>query len=292
MNRGIIDAGLDPVFLAFGIDSRALLGQGGESWVFALDHQRVARVNRPGASRAQVDGRTALLAELGHSSKNVPFAIPEVFDTVAIAEYIVTIERRLPGRPLIQLLAGSVGEPRANLIRAYLAVAGQIGDLAIHRPWYGDLLSANAIRTSSYPAYLEQRAAQSLKAAGPAFKKVDPQQLAAALPRPNANALVHLDVFPGNMLAEEDVITAVLDFGAPSMMGDRRLDPLTAAVYLDPSITPTATGADREVAQEWLVKRNLADYFSAAQNWIAAYWSFAQDDVSLYNWCRTILVPC
>ena len=285
-----VDAGLAPVFLALGIEPHALLGQGGESWVFALDDRRVARINRPGAGRAQVDGRTALLAELGHSSKKVPFAIPEILDTVTLEEYIITIEHRLPGRPLIQLLAESAGDARADLIRAYLEAADQIGDLAIHRPWYGDLLSANAIRASSYPTYLEQRAAQSLKAAGPAFKNVDPLQLAAALPRPDASALVHLDAFPGNMLAEEASITAVLDFGASAMIGDRRLDPLTAAAYLDPSITPTATAADREVAQDWLVARDLAGYFTAVQNWIAAYWSFAQDDISLHNWCRTILV--
>lgn len=274
----------------FGIEPHALLGQGGESWVFALDDARIARINRPGAGRNQVDSRTALLAELGRSSEKLPFAIPTILDTAEIEGYIITTERRLPGRPLIELLAEVSGTMRTTLIRAYLEAAVQIGDLTIHRPWYGDLLASNAIRTNTYHQYLEQRAAQSLKAAGPAFKNVNPAQLAASLPAPDKKSLVHLDAFPGNMLAEGTTITAVLDFGAPSMIGDRRLDPVTAAVYLDPAMTPTAAEADRAVAQEWLEEHGLAGYFTAVQNWIAAYWSFAKDDISLYRWCKSILV--
>jgi Ser/Thr protein kinase RdoA (MazF antagonist) len=278
------------IFEVFGIDSHALLGQGGESWVFALDDERVARINRPGTGRVQVDGRTALLAELEHSSAKVPFAIPAVLDTVVIEGSIITVERRLPGRPLIQLLAGTSGAARADLINAYLEAANQIGDLAIQRPWYGDLLNTDAIRTDSYHEYLAQRAAQSLKAAGPDFKHIDPAQLAGALPEPHKKALVHLDAFPGNMLADGSAITAVLDFGASVIAGDRRLDPLAAAVYLDPAITPSANEADRAVAQEWIAARGLAGYFTAVKLWIAAYWSFATDDINLYRWCRKILI--
>lgn len=275
---------------ALGATSPTLLGQGGESWVYALDADRVARINRPGASRAQVDSRTALLAEIGRSSAKVPFAIPAVLDTLEIAEAIITIEPRLPGRPLIDHLAGVSDETRTALIRAYLEAAAQIGDLAVHRPWYGDLLAASATRTSSYHDYLQRRAARSLQAAGPAFASIAAAPLAAALPQPAGKALVHLDAFPGNMLAEGATITAVLDFGATCLIGDRRLDPLAAAVYLDPAITPTATAADRQTAREWLIAQGLAPHFTAVQNWLAAYWSFAADDVNLYRWCQKILL--
>ena len=164
--KGCKDDGLARVLDAFGIDSHALLGQGSESWVFALDDARIARINRPGTSRVQVDSRTALLAELGYSIEKVPFAVPVILDTIEIKGHIITIERRLPGRPLIQLLGESAGEALAVLIRAYLEAAAQIGDLVVGRPWYGDLLHTDTIRTSSYAAYLEKRAAQSLKAAG------------------------------------------------------------------------------------------------------------------------------
>ncbi len=168
--------------------------------------------------------------------------------------------------------------------------AAQIGNLTIERPWYGEIMAANDIRTTSFHDYLEKRAVQSLKTAGHEFKAVDPIQLAAALPEPDKPAFVHLDAFPGNMLADGETITAVLDFGVSTIIGDRRFDPLTAVFYLAPSITPTANDRDRSVAQEWLTVYDLISHFAAVQNWIAAYWSFATDDISLHRWCRTILV--
>jgi hypothetical protein len=285
-----IETDLFPVLKSLGIDSHALLGQGGESWVCALDNACVARINRPGSSRAQVDSRSELLAELGHSSGKVSFTIPSVLDTTEIKGFIITIERRLPGRPLIELLAETTGTKRTTLIHAYLEAAAQIGNLTIHRPWYGDLLSSDGIRTTTYHDYLRQRAAQNLKAAGPSFRNVNAVKLAAALPQPYEKSLVHLDAYPGNMLVEGDRISAVLDFGAPSLIGDRRLDPITAAIYLDPAMTPTTIETDLLVAKDWLSGRELAGHYTAVRNWIAAYWSFASDDVSLHNWCWNILV--
>ncbi len=38
----------------------------------------------------------------------------------------------------------------------------------------------------------------------------------------------------------------MIDIGASSLVGDRRLDPIGSAVYLsDPHVTPTATAQDR-----------------------------------------------
>ncbi len=281
---------LTPVLKALGTCEEALLGQGGEALVFALDEGRIARVSRPGTSRVAVEGRKNLLAELGQSADKVPFHIPMVLDTLVIEDSLVTIEKRLPGRPMSEELATLTGEARDALIRNYLETAAKIGDLALNRPWYGELLGTKPIRTHSFQAYLEKRAWQSLQTGGQEFAAVDSAKLAMALPEPSRAAFVHLDAFPGNMLAEGENITAVIDFGVAAIIGDRRLDPLTAAVYLTPAITPGATNRDRSAAQEWLVVNGLADLYPPVQNWIAAYWSFAKDDLDLYQWCETILI--
>ncbi len=282
--------GLSQVRDKLGLSSEDLLGKGGEAWVLAFDDERIVRINRGGASRADVDGRTALLSELGQNADQLPFAIPTILDTLEIDGYIVTIEKRLPGRPLDQVLAEQKGESRETLVRAYLDTASQIGDLILDRPWFGDIADTNAIRTITFQEYLEKRAAQSLKAAGPEFQSIDPVLLAAMFSEPDEAAFVHLDAFPGNMMAEGERVTAVLDFGASAIMGDRRLDPLAAAVYLAPAITPIATDRDRAVAQEWLAERALVGLCPAVERWLAAYWSFAQDDISLYQWCQMVLL--
>ena len=76
-------------------------------------------------------------------------------DTIEIAGSVVTIERRLPGRPMNQLLGKLAGEARDSLIRAYLEAASQIGDIIVDRPWYGDLLGKDPVHTAYFRAYLE-----------------------------------------------------------------------------------------------------------------------------------------
>jgi hypothetical protein len=284
------DAVLLRVLRVFGVGSDALLGSGGEASVYALDHDRVLRVHHRGTSREGVEGRRALLSELGKSAARVPFAVPTVLDTTACEGRFVTIEPRLPGRPLTETLGESSGDDRVSLVRAYLDAAAAIGDLVIRRPWYGELSDAGAIRTETFREYLEKRAARSLSGAGREFGGIDPRELAAALPEPAQAALVHMDAFPGNMLAEHGQVTAVLDFGTVSIVGDRRLDPLTAAAYLAPLITPTATDSDLRVARQWLADRGLDDLYEPALRWIAAFWSVARDDLRLHRWCRSILL--
>jgi hypothetical protein len=76
-----------------------------------------------------------------------------------------------------------------------------------------------------------------------------------------------------------------------ALVGDRRLEPLAAVAYLHPNITPTASDADRALAQAWLAERNLVPLYEPARRWLAAFWSIARDDRKLHEWCREILLP-
>jgi len=220
----------------------------------------------------------------------VPFAMPETLETLEREGCIVVLERRLPGRPLRELLGEASGSARQALVRANLEAAARIGDVALDRPWYGDLCSPAPIHTETFREYLETRAARNLARAATPFPGVDAGELARALPEPEAPALVHLDAFGGNMLAEGESITAVIDFGTVSIAGDRRIDPLAAAAYLEPPITPDATDADRSVAREWLAERGLDGLYTPARRWLAAFWSVAMDDPTLDRWCRSVLL--
>lgn len=122
------------------------------------------------------------------------------------------------------------------------------------------------------------------------FEGIDPARLAAALPEPDRPSLVHLDLYPGNVLVEGQEVTAVIDFGGLPIMGDARLDPLSAVIYLTPFITPTATDRDRSLAREWLQAQDLDELFEPAERWLAARWSFATGDVRLHRWCQRVLL--
>jgi Ser/Thr protein kinase RdoA (MazF antagonist) len=284
------DRALSPVLSVLGISASHRLGQGGEAVVYALDADRVARIHRRGTRLAQVEARSALLAELADSADRVPFAIPEVLETRQIHGHSVTIEPRLPGSCLQDALAASRGAGRAALVRSYLEAAAQIGALEIGRSWCGDLCRADAVRTETPRTYLAERAASSLRQAGREFQAIDARALADALPDPSRVSVVHLDAFPGNMLTDGRRVTAVLDFGVFSIRGDPQLDVLQAAVYLQAPMTPNASEGDRELARAWLGERELEPYLEAAERWTAAFWSQWHDDARLHRWCRSILL--
>lgn len=284
------DTELAPVLAALGVSDIQRLGGGSEASVYALDPAHVARIHRLGVSDERVAFRSALLAEIAHSAHRVPFALPTVVEERTVAGRFVTVERRLPGEPLDAALGRIDGAARERLIRRYLDAVAQIGTLTVDRPWFGDLRESDAVRAPTFRAYLVERAARSLADAGPAFARIDPAALASALPEPPERSLVHFDAFAGNVLADGDKITAILDFGTASLIGDPRLDPLAAVVYLAPEITPAATDQDRAVAAAWLAERGWDSLRVPAERWMAAYWAFATDDTELHAWCRRILM--
>lgn len=92
-------------------------------------------------------------------------------------------------------------------------------------------------------------------------------------------SFVHLHAFAGNILTDGVRVTAVIDFGASCLAGDRRLDPIASAVYLsDRHVTPTATARDVDAALAWLRMNGLAEWLEPGRRWLAAYWSFEADD--------------
>jgi len=203
-----------------------------------------------------------------------------------------TVEQRLHGASVLEQLQHVEGPGRARLIEAHLEAAAALGDLHLEpRGWYGDLIAEQPIRTPTWRDYLEARAAASLERSVPALRDVDPVAIAADLPDPSRATFVHLDAFAGNMLAVNGEISAVLDVGPTSLFGDRRLDPLAAAVYLSsPEITGAVTPHDLDVARSWLRAARLDDWFEPARRWLAAYWAFAVDDRPLQDLCHLVLL--
>ncbi len=277
---------------AFGVGPQALLGRGNEAAVYALDSDRVLRVLHPGEDTDQLTRTEALLRDLVTSA--VPFQLPEILEIGRIGTQGYAIERRLPGRSLLERLTAKDNAPRDELIEAYLETAWTLADLR-PRGWayYGELAAPEPLRAKTWRQFLAARADRSLATARSPLDQVDGAALAADLPEPASAEFVHLDAFAGNMLTDGAVITAVLDIGYPCVAGDRRVNPLAAAVYLElrPQMVAIGTARDRQVARAWLRSAGLLDLLDPVRRWLAAYWAFAVDDDPLQAWCRSVLLP-
>lgn len=298
--QGPDDPGLDNVLRHLGVPASALLGHGGEARVYAIDDERVVRVIHPGGSCDHIRERQTLVDELARAP--MPFALPEVLDCGTVDGRSYAIERRLTGRSVTAELGRLDRRERDRLVEHHLDAARALGDLRLDdRGWYGDLLASTPVRADGWLDYLTAKAADGLERA-PGFEAIDPARLAADLADLAASdqtgptgdvegSFVHLDAFGGNMLAVGSTVTAVIDIGASSIRGDRRLDPLSAAVYLcAPPITPEADDGDRRVAERWLADAGLLDHLEPARRWLAAFWAWASDDRVLHRWCRSVLL--
>jgi putative membrane protein len=284
------DAALLSVLRTFGITPEDKVGQGGEAQVYRVGNDRVLRVLHGGANAEAAWRRRALVEELRQAQP--PFALPDVLEIGQEAGRVYVVEQRLPGRSLLETLASATGAGRRRLVEDHLQTAAALGDLfLIPRLSYGDLIGDNPVTTATWRDYLVARGAANLARSTDDLRSIDPAALAADLPEPDGPAFVHLDAFAGNMLTDGNAITAVIDIGPTSVAGDRRLDPLSAAVYLlAPDITPATTADDGDTVRGWLRNAGLDRWFEPSRRWLAGYWSFAVDDPAVLRWCRSVLL--
>ena len=279
------------VLSRFGIGPDALLGGGGEAAVYAIDEDRVLRLPRTDVAERALHARRDLIEAI---RAEAPFELPEVLEHVDVDGRAVVVERRLPGRSALEVL-GEPGTDREALVRSHLDAAAAIADLPCPTTTFGEVWGEGAIEAAAFAAWATSRLQASLAVRANDFAHLGGERLTDDLvralpdPEPATPLLVHLDAYLGNMLADADRVTAVLDFGPMTIGGPRHLDPLVAVAYLAPEITPTATDADRALARTWADERDLLHAVAPAERWMAAYWTGAVDDVHLQRWCDRIL---
>lgn len=279
---------MEAVLAHLGIAPSGKLADAQYATIFALDDSRIARIYVADVDAAAVSRRTELLREMHALDGATTYAIPGVIEQLEIEGVNVTIEPRLPGEPLARLLGGEVEDRRA-LLRAYLDGARQLGELTPQRPWYGDLVREDAIHTQSFPEYAIARGHENLRKAGEAFAKVSVLEIGDAM-LDSPRSLVHMQFDPSHVLFADGKVSAVTGFGNAAIIGDRRLEPVSAAIYLDSAFTPTATDEDRAFAMTWLEANQLNTLYHPFKRWLASVWCAEEGEPALRNWCQEVLL--
>ena len=277
------------VLAYLGYPRATLLGAGGEAQVYALNDAHIVRILHAGALPSDAEHRASVLAEIKTGARHLRFQIPSVDSVQAWNGRVFSIEPRLSGQPVSQLLKTMSGIDRSNLLIDYLNVARQIRSISLNRSGYGPLRHELSLSTTSWKEFLRARLEWSLVRCPTDLRSAVAATLGVGLPEPAHPALLHIDYFPANVLAEGSTVKAVLDFGPSTIMGDARMEAWSAVAYLDSEMSPDATEADRDVAMAWLADQDLMENYPDAKRWLAGYWSFAADDPALMRWCRRIL---
>jgi putative membrane protein len=273
----------------FGLAESDLLGEGGESWVYALDDRRVLRISRDGDRRNDLER----LRRFYHDLPPRPFALPSLLEIGEALGTSYAIEARIAGTPLSQVLPGLTGAERERALTRYLDAVVSLGDIELPAEPYGQLLVDDPATAPSWQAYLARVVERAVRENGleddvPRFSDVVDETLTAiaALPDP-PKALVHGDYFPGNVLVAEDLsVAAVIDFSPHTVVGDPRMDVTGALIFLE---VVEGYRPEGSAILHALIRRRYGRDIDAVLRLYrrihAFHFSSARDDPGLYRWC-------
>jgi hypothetical protein len=233
----------DRILDGFRLAPSDLIGEGSESRVYALDGERVLRILRQPAAPDQLALLQHFLVEI---DGRMPFATPRILAIANDGAY--TIERRLPGLPMPALIFGAGTAAREEALRNYFTAVAAFRSVVFPDEPYGQLLAAQPITADDWIGYLRESLAHysAINGATIADEVGDVAGLEAkallllsALEPHPERALVHGDYFPGNVLMDGDFrVTAVVDFGFYTVVGDPLLDVAGASIFLEMSGSP------------------------------------------------------
>lgn len=284
----------------FNLSEDDLLGEGSESFVYAVDEGHILRVVKP-KSPAAVD-RRHLQSFLSELAGHLPFKTPEIFEIAPDGSY--TVERRLHGRPFNVMLRTAGDDARDKAFRNYVAAMDAFRDIDLSPEPYGHLLAADRLtgedwRTFAARSLSRFRANNRLtiaKEVGDPYKLYDrAANMITELPDLPPRTLVHGDYFPGNVLLGPDLsVAAVLDFGAYTCVGDPILD--LAVSYLTLELIEECTADDARYVRELVIDRHGPD-IAPALRFYRAYLAFSMANPvnarppypRLYGWAIAML---
>ncbi len=284
----------------FGIGEGDLIGAGGESRVYALGATQVLRLPRQG--RFDRDAQARLRAFLDRIAGRFPFATPRIEEVAADGSHV--IEKRLPGRSMLDRLRALSGPERARAFGNYVEAIDALATVRLPDLPYGHVLADSpmtatdwrAFARNSLSGFLDRNRATIAREAG------DPDRLfgeaaamIAGLPERPDKALVHGDYFPGNVLLDDRLaVSAVIDFGVYTVVGDPQLDTAVACLTLE--LLDECTADDVRLVRGLILER-CGEAIVPALRFYRAWLAFSMADPAnaappyprLYGWSLAML---
>lgn len=284
----------------FGIDERALIGEGLESRVYALSGDLVLRLSRSSATHAPDQRR--LKAFLDGIAGHLPFATPRIVELGPKGQW--RVEDRLPGGSLLERLRRVSDDRRDEAFRHYLAACETMAAVHFDHLPYGHILSRHPVTAPDWHAFLRETLSHfvSRNRVAIAHEVGDPYRLAdmaadmlVALPTHPPKALVHGDYFPGNVLVGPNLtVTALLDFGLYTVVGDPVLD--LAVSYQTLELIAETTAQDARFVRDEIVARH-GEAIVPSLRFYRAWLAFSMADPAngkppyprMFRWAVTML---
>jgi putative membrane protein len=285
---------------AFGTRRDQLLGSGGESEVFALDHDRVLRLYR---SRHEAPRRTAFQLRALYDAwrgTDIGIELPVIIDMGERNGRFYTVDRRFSGRSFSSWLQSADLTQRRPALISFLDATEKLQRLPCPVPGFARLIGDGApqqfsslgeLLASMLQGPLETSRTQ-LERDVHAVDEVWNRMHRDLAERSVAPALVHGDVCPPNAYLSQGrqgvVVTGIGDFSPHTISADPLMDVAGALIFLElePYADAPADAAWLEAVAVARQGREIVRWIDVYRRYYGFYFSNAYAfDPTLYAWC-------
>jgi putative membrane protein len=300
MVRGDDHDGDAELLAQFGISRDQLLGSGGESEVFALDHERVLRLYR---SRHEAPRQTAAQLRSLYASwhgVDIGIELPMIMETGDYHGRFYTVDRRFSGRNFSSWLQQADIAQRRPALISFLDATERLQRLQSPVPGFARLIGDRTPQQFGTLGELlsnmlmgpVQASRARLERDVPGVSEVWNRLHTDLAQRSVAPALVHGDVCPPNAYLSQGpqgpVVTGIGDFSPHTLNADPLMDLAGAVIFLE--LEPYADApADAAWLQAVAVERHGRDIvglIDVYRRYYGFYFSNSYEfDPNLYAWC-------
>jgi Ser/Thr protein kinase RdoA (MazF antagonist) len=283
-----------------GLSPKELIQKGVEAEVYAMGTDSVLKLYPGTTNLAHLTTLKNFYASLDRSA--ISYSLPYIQTVAAEGDICISIERRLPGTPMSEVLPMLTKKQMDGMMQAYLAAALELTNVSIppdfDRYKLYDVEGISRRTKGDWHQFLARYLAQKLVQVTIYLNNdlVDfaakVKRLYSMLAQPYAGSyqLVHGDFFPGNILIDKmRHVTALLDFGLFTMYGDPFFDIATGWVFFDMFDDLKANIRERYLSmilesQGWQVRGKLYRYVLLYSVLSANTYSSKCAD-GHYQWC-------
>ena len=285
---------------AFGTSRDQLLGSGGESEVFAIDHERVLRLYR---SRHEAPRRTATQLQILYQSwagSDIGLELPMILESGERNGRFFTVDRRLSGRNFSGWLQHADMAQRRPALIGFLDATERLQQLPSPVPGFARLIGEDApqqfgtlveLLSSMLKGPLQSSRTQ-LERDIPDVAEVWNRLYGELAQRSVLPAIVHGDVCPPNAYLsqgpEGPVVTGIGDFSPHTVHADPLMDVAGALIFLElePYADAAADAAWLEAVAVERHGREIVRWIDVYRRFYGFYFSNAYAfDPRLYAWC-------
>ena len=268
-----------------------LIGYGGEGYVYLYDIDHVVKIY-PKSSREYLKGVQKLQSFI--SSFPLPYKTSNILEINNIDSTFYTIELKLDGMTLDKKLETLKEKEKYKALLNFVEAVKYLKVIQVEDKQYGQIIkTSKSISSDSWSGYLIEKLLMTLTNSSSYLLKdvVDYQKKLELLKswiyelKNVKKSLVHFDYYLNNVLVNDNLeITAILDFGTHTVVGDNILDLAGAISFL--TLNHHITSKDSNILKENFLNEqdeNIMEYFNAYTLYYSFYYS--DDLINSYKWC-------